>query len=101
MATNQGPQKRYPVELKEPAVRMVLEFRREDSDDYGVIAREARQLGVGDESLRLRVRRAEIDRGIRPGITSAKQAEIAELRKENRELSERTRWNRSIVISAR
>jgi transposase len=84
MATNQGSQKRYPAELNERAVRMLLELRREDPVDYGVIARVARQFGVGDESLRLWVRRAEIDGGIRPGITSAEQAEIAELREENR-----------------
>jgi transposase len=65
---------------------MVLELRREDPGDHGVITRVARQLGVGDESLRLWVKRAEIDGGIRPGITSSEQAEIAELRKENREL---------------
>jgi transposase-like protein len=45
--------KRYPAELKERAVRMVLELRREDPGDHGVINRVARQLGVGNESLRL------------------------------------------------
>jgi transposase len=86
MATGEGPQRRYPAELKERAVRMVLELRREDPGDHGVISRVARQLGVGTESLRLWVRQAEIDGGIRAGVSTVDQAEIAELRKEVKEL---------------
>ena len=44
--------KRYPPELKERAVRMVLDLREQDPHDKTVISRVARQLGVGDESLR-------------------------------------------------
>jgi len=56
---------------------MVLELRREDPGDHGVINRVARQLGVGEESLRTWVKRAEIDSGLRSGVTSAERAEIA------------------------
>ena len=52
MATNEGSQKRYPVELKERAVKLVLELREADPRDHTVISRVARQLGVGTESLR-------------------------------------------------
>ena len=45
-------QKRYPKELKDRAVRMVAELRREDPADTSVMPRVARQLGVGAESLR-------------------------------------------------
>jgi transposase len=86
MATNEGSSRRYPPELKERAVRMVLDLRQADPGDHGVMSRVARQLGVGTESLRLWVRQAEIDGGTRTGVTTAEQAEIAELRKENREL---------------
>jgi transposase-like protein len=44
--------KRYPPELKERAVRMVLDLQRQDPGDNTVISRVARQLGVGLESLR-------------------------------------------------
>ena len=44
--------KRYPPELKERAVRMVQDLRQQDPGDKAVISRVARQLGVGDESLR-------------------------------------------------
>jgi transposase-like protein len=51
-----------------------------------VVARVARQLGVGDESLRTWVKETEVDGGNRPGLTTEEQAELAELRKEVIEL---------------
>ena len=48
----------------------------------------ARQLGIGPESLRNWVKRADIDHGKRPGVTTEQQRRIAELEREreNREL---------------
>ena len=84
--SNNSSQKRYPDELKERAVKMVLELRRDDPGDHGVINRVARQLGVGSESLRNWVKRAEIQMGQRAGMTEAEREELATLRKEVREL---------------
>ena len=80
------PQKRYPAELKERAVRMVLEARAADPKDTRAISRIAGQLGIGDESLRNWVRQARIDAGAAPGTTTEEKRRIAELEKENREL---------------
>ena len=80
-----SPQK-YPDELRERAVRMVVEVRRETGESHGVIPRVAGQLGVGPESLRGWLRRDEIDSGERPGTSSADAQRIAELERENREL---------------
>ena len=81
--------RRYPDELKERAVRLVLEARAEDPRDNTAISRVARQLGVGVESLRVWVKQAEIDAGKRPGLSTEERDELAALRKENRELRQR------------
>ena len=65
---------------------MVQELRREDPADQTVLSRVARQLDVGLESLRTWVKQADVDGGLRPGLTTDEQAELAELRREIREL---------------
>jgi transposase len=79
-------QRRYPLELRERAVRMVREMIEETGDSRGVITRIARQLGVGTESLRGWVRQAQVDSGDRPGTTSVEAQRIKELEREVREL---------------
>ena len=86
MTSKHPSQKRYPTELKERAVRMVLDLRGQDPSDHGVISRVSRQLGVSNDALRIWVKQAEIDGGRRSGITSEAQAQMAELRRENYEL---------------
>jgi transposase len=83
--TRRRPQK-YPDELRERAVRMVLEVRRETGERHGTITRVARELGVGAESLRHWVNQAEIDSGRKAGTSSADAQRIVELERENREL---------------
>lgn len=65
---------------------MVREVRRETGESHGVISRVAKELGVGVESLRQWVNRAEIDAGRRPGTTTADAERIAQLERENKEL---------------
>ena len=79
------PQK-YPDELRERAVRMVLEIREETGEKHGTITRVAKELGVGAESLRHWVKRAEVDSGRRPGTSTADAQRIAQLERENKEL---------------
>ena len=80
------PQK-YPDELRERAVRMVLDIRGESGGDQpGVIPRIAKQLGIGAESLRGWVKQAEIDGGRKPGTSTVDAQRIFELERENREL---------------
>jgi transposase len=86
MAATHRSQKRYPPELRERAVRMVLETFEQTGERLGVITRIARQLGIGPESLRTWVRQAEVDRGRRPGVTTAEQQRIATLERQVKEL---------------
>lgn len=79
------PQK-YPDELRERAVRMVLEIREQTGERHGAVTRVAKELGVGTESLRQWVNRAEVDSGRRPGTSTADVQRIAKLERENREL---------------
>jgi transposase len=79
-------QRKYPEELRERAVKMVLEVRARDGKGHGEIARIARQLGVHPEALRTWIRQSEIDGGTRPGTTADDRQRIAELEREVREL---------------
>jgi transposase len=79
-------QRKYPEELRERAVRIVLEIRARDGKGRGELARVGRQLGVHPEALRGWVRQAEIDSGTRPGITTDDAARVVELEREVREL---------------
>jgi transposase len=78
--------KRYPPELKERAVRMVFETIEKTGERSGAVSRIARQLGIGDQSLRNWVAQAEIDRGTKAGLTTEERRRIVQLEKENREL---------------
>jgi transposase len=78
--------KKYPKELRERAIRLVFQIRRERGNSHGVIPEVAKRLGIGEQSLRLWVKQADIDEGNQPGATSADAARIAELERENREL---------------
>ena len=77
----------YLPEMRERAVRMVVETKSEYPSEFTAIVSVARKLGIGSpETLRKWVRRAEIDTGARPGVTSAESDQVKALKKENAEL---------------
>jgi transposase len=66
---------------------MVARVRPEYPSDWPAICAVAEKLGIGTaETLRKWVRRAEVDAGTRPGVTSEESAEIRRLKRENAEL---------------
>ena len=72
--------RKYPEELLDRGVRLVIESGRP-------VAHIAKDLGLPSETLRLRVRQAEADGGLRPDLpTSEEREEIKKLRRENFEL---------------
>jgi transposase len=85
-ANNHNSTKRYPPELKERAVRMVFEAVEQTGERTGAVSRIARQLGIGDQSLRNWVAQAEIDRGNRAGLTTEERRRMVQLERENKEL---------------
>jgi transposase len=78
--------KRYPLELRERAVRLVLEHREEYPSEWAAILSISQKCGMGHETLRKWVRRAEIDGGDRAGVSSTEAERIKDLEREVREL---------------
>ena len=77
---------RYAPEVRERAVRMVLDHQGEHSSQWSAITSVAGKIGCKAETLRTWVRRAERDSGLRPGLTTDEQARIKALEREVREL---------------
>ncbi len=78
--------RKYPDELRERAIRMAVDARRDPATRSGALRRVGEQLGINPETLRNWVQQREIDEGHRPGMTSDEARRIAELERENREL---------------
>jgi transposase len=81
-----GKVTRYPVEVRQRAVRLVLEHRGEYETEWAAICSISGKMGCSAETLRGWVRRAEVDSGSRPGITTGEAERIKELERENKEL---------------
>jgi transposase len=72
--------RKYPQELIDRGVRLAIESGRP-------VAHVAAEIGLPAETLRKRVRQAEADHGLRPGLpTSEEREEIKALKREVAEL---------------
>ena len=78
--------RKYPEELRERAVRMAVDARRDPVTRPGALQRVGEQLGINPETLRGWVNQAEVDAGQRPGTTTSDAQRLVELERENREL---------------
>lgn len=77
--------KRYSPEVKERAVRMVQEERKAYSL-WAAIESIAPKIGCSTNTLHDWVRRHEVDRGTREGVTSAERTQLKALEREVKEL---------------
>jgi transposase len=77
---------RYSPEVRERAVRMVVDHRDEHASLWAAITSVASKLGMNPETLRVWVRRAEVDGGLRPGLTTDERKKMRELEREVKEL---------------
>ena len=81
-----GRPSKYSPELRERAVRMVVEHAPEYPSQWATIRSVADKLGCRVETLRRWVRQAERDAGQRPGLTTDERQRLKQLERENVEL---------------
>jgi|SRR5665213_4491975 len=77
---------RYSPEVRERAVNMVVDHRQDFPSEWATMTSVAQKLGMTAETLRSWVRRAQVDEGVRPGLTTDERQKLKELEKENKEL---------------
>lgn len=78
--------KKYSPEVRERAVRMVLEHAGEHPSRWAAVSSVAAKIGCNPATLHEWVKRREIDQGARGGIPSDVAEKMKALERENREL---------------
>ena len=81
-----GRPSRYSPEVRDRAVRLVLEHEDQYPSQWAGIQSVAAKIGCTAETLRKWVRQAERDAGRRPGLSTEEREQLKELQRENREL---------------
>jgi transposase len=71
----------YPAEFRADVVRVA---RKRES----TLAQIAKDFGISDATLSNWLKRADVEDGVKPGVTSAEAAELRELKKRNRTLEQ-------------
>jgi transposase len=77
---------KFSPEVKARAVRMVQDHAADYPTRWLAVVSIAGKIGCAPQTLHEWVKRVEIDRGIRPGVTSDMSEKLKMLERENREL---------------
>ena len=83
--TERQPTKKFSPEVRQRAVRMVLEHRGEHASEWASIGSIAGKIGCTAETLRSWVRQAQRDADQRRGASTEERERIRALERENRE----------------
>src|SRR5690242_5618065 len=81
-----GRPSKYPAEVRERAVRLVLEQQETYASQWAAITAIAAKLGCTREALRRWVRQVEQNEGKRAGPTTSERERVVQLEREVREL---------------
>jgi transposase len=82
-----GAARKYPDELRDRAIRLVLDVVKEQEASVTAACRKVGgELGIKADTLRGWAKQAQVDRGMRPGTSSADAARIRALERETAEL---------------
>ena len=76
----------FSPEVRERAVRMVLEHRGEYPSLWAAIDSIAPNIGCVPQTLHTWVKRVEVDSGVREGVSTSELQRLKELERENKEL---------------
>ena|SRR5690625_4168405 len=77
---------KFSPEVRQRAVRLVQAHRDEYRSLWAAIESIAPKIGCTPTTLLDWIKRSEVDRGIRPGVTTDERERLKALEKENREL---------------
>ena len=77
---------KFSPEVRERAVRMVLEHERDYPSRWAAMVSIAEKIGCTAQSLNEWVKKAEVDQGKRAGVPSDVAERLKALERENREL---------------
>jgi transposase len=78
--------RKYPDEVRDRAVRLVVDMADSAGSVSGACRRVGEELGINCDTLRGWVKQAQIDNGSRRGTTTADAGRMRQLEKENAEL---------------
>jgi len=81
-----GRPSRFSPEVRERAVRLVMEQRPAHPSEWAALQAVATKLGLTAETLRKWLRQAERDTGQRPGLMTSERERLTALEREVREL---------------